>query len=368
MPGARQAMGGLLLLCMAATAAKAAAAEQEEVIPATEAADTLAIVKTIEGSVSGAYAAGGRPALRDAHAKGHGCVRGEFTVNADVPEPLRRGVFAQPHSFEAWFRFSNGAGTPHADSAGDGRGMAIKLTGVPGRKLLVGEADAQTQDFVMINYPAFFIRNVADYVPFTALQVQGKSAEFFSTRPHEASVLKAIAGTPAGNVFEQQYFSMSPYLLGERYIKFSARPVDCSSGAALVESAGPAPTADPNYLRARMVSWLAAKDACFEFAVQPRTSAATQPVEDASIVWSAAQAPFIDVASIRIPRQSFDGEAQQRFCENLSFTPWHSLPAHRPVGGINRLRKAVYEAISTLRHRLNNEVPRVEPTGHETFP
>ena len=60
----------------------------------------------------------------------------------------------------------------------------------------------------------------------------------------------------------------------------------------------------------------------------------------------------------------FDGAAQQAFCENLSFTPWHSLPEHRPIGGIIRVRKAVYLAVSTLRHRLN-QAPRVEPTAVE---
>ena len=40
-------------------------------------------------------------------------------------------------------------------------------------------------------------------------------------------------------------------------------------------------------------------------------------------------------------------------CENLSFNPWHSLPAHRPLGGINRARKVVYPALSKLRHERN---------------
>ena len=37
-------------------------------------------------------------------------------------------------------------------------------------------------------------------------------------------------------------------------------------------------------------------------------------------------------------------------CERLVFTPWHSLAAHQPIGSINRLRKAVYEA--SAQHRL----------------
>ena len=85
------------------------------------------------------------------------------------------------------------------------------------------------------------------------------------------------------------------------------------------------------------------------------------------MLWDEARSPPIEVATIRIPRQTFDSPAQQAYCENLSFTPWHSLPEHRPLGGINRVRKAVYLAVSTLRHRLN-QAPRVEPTGMERFP
>jgi hypothetical protein len=46
--------------------------------------------------------------------------------------------------------------------------------------------------------------------------------------------------------------------------------------------------------------------------------------------------------------------------ENLSFTPWHSLPEHRPLGNLNRARKKVYEATSRKRH-LENNAPRAEP-------
>ena len=54
------------------------------------------------------------------------------------------------------------------------------------------------------------------------------------------------------------------------------------------------------------------------------------------------------------------------FCENLSFTPWHSLPQHRPLGAVNRVRRTVYESVSKKRHALN-QTPRKEPTGDEAF-
>jgi hypothetical protein len=87
------------------------------------------------------------------------------------------------------------------------------------------------------------------------------------------------------------------------------------------------------------------------------------PVEDPTIPWDA---PYQKVATIRIPPQTFDTPEQLAFCENLSFTPWHALPEHRPLGGINRARKAVYAAVSAQRHELNG-VPEREPTPETTL-
>jgi hypothetical protein len=36
------------------------------------------------------------------------------------------------------------------------------------------------------------------------------------------------------------------------------------------------------------------------------------------------------------------------------------LPEHRPLGAVNRVRRVVYEQISTVRHELN-QAPREEP-------
>jgi hypothetical protein len=355
----------ILAILLAAPAVPASQPDQE-VIPATEANDIRTIVKMIEGTINGAYSSGARPAMRDAHAKGHGCVRADFSIDSDIQSPLRKGVFAAPRTYPAWVRFSNGSGTPNDDHAGDGRGMAIKLIGVGGKKVLADEADANTQDFVMINYPVFFVRNVADYMTFTALSLAGKPDQFYASHPHEKSIVDAVKSKPTGDAFTEQYFSMSAYMLGDRFTKFMARPIDCGSGAALAESTQPGPSGKLGYLRDGMMTWLSQKDACFKFAVQLQTDAATQPVEDPTIVWDQAKAPFTAVATLRIPKQTFNSEAQQTFCENLSFTPWHSLPANQPAGGINRLRKAVYEAISKLRHDLN-QAPRKEPSGQENF-
>jgi hypothetical protein len=86
------------------------------------------------------------------------------------------------------------------------------------------------------------------------------------------------------------------------------------------------------------------------------------PIEDASVEWDQVAAPLRKVATINIPAQEFDTPERHEFGDDLSFTPWHSLPAHRPLGGINRARRATYEAVSRRRHELNG-APRREPDG-----
>jgi hypothetical protein len=106
---------------------------------------------------------------------------------------------------------------------------------------------------------------------------------------------------------------------------------------------------------------LAGTSASFDLMVQLRTRPDAMPIEDPTVIWDKGAAPFVPVASITTPEQSFDSPEQNAFCENLSFTPWHCIDAHRPLGGINRVRRVVYEAISRLRHDLNG-APRREPT------
>ena len=70
---------------------------------------------------------------RGGNTKTHGIVRGEFTVREDIPEHMRRGIYAKPGTYRAWVRFS-GPGpyiTPDIDDVGF-MSISIKLMGVPG--------------------------------------------------------------------------------------------------------------------------------------------------------------------------------------------------------------------------------------------
>ncbi|HNF16918.1 MAG TPA: catalase, partial [Leptospiraceae bacterium] len=54
--------------------------------------------------------------LRDAHPKHHGCTEASFTVEKNIPDALKHGIFKNPKTYSAYIRFSNGSQTPQADS------------------------------------------------------------------------------------------------------------------------------------------------------------------------------------------------------------------------------------------------------------
>lgn len=323
-----------------------------ESIPPGEEEDIRAIVGIVEARLREA-AAKERVARRDAHAKGHGCVRAEFRVLDDLPPELRQGLFAEPRNYSALIRFSNGAGEMAPDAKGDSRGMAIKLLGVEG-------SCSGTQDFVLVDHPVFVIRNVADYL---ALQTSSSAWRFFAPsllppqiRLHELLLTLAIQRQKVQNPLSSRYWSMAPFLFGATTCKFSARPAGPPSPFA--------ERAADDYLGRNLERHLSEREASFDLLVQRRAREDRMPVEDATIEWREHDAPFRPVARITVPPQLL---AERRFCEDLSFTPWHGLPAHRPVGGINRVRREVYTAISRLRHEMNGAL-RQEPVESDFAP
>jgi catalase len=330
----------------------------EEVIPAGEAAHTQAIINDAVRIVE--QHRDNTRAPRDAHAKAHGCVKAEVTVLPEISSDLRAGVFAEPgKTWHAWMRLSNGNAFPQFDRVRDARGMAIKLLDVPGTKLMTSPAHTGEQDFVMFNHPVFFVRDVAEYRQNFNAQSNGEkvTAFFPSWDPrsweirHLIIALKTLAPAPDSPV-SATYSSISPYKLGEANIKYRVIPDPQSCPPYQLPEQN---TALPNFLRNALYQQLSLDrvPACFALQVQQQNPEHYMPIEDTSVEWDEDISPFVTLARIKVPAQDFDSREQNLACDNLSFNPWHGLPEHRPIGGINRLRKAVYEAVSAYRHERN---------------
>ena len=300
--------------------------------------------------------------LRDAHAKAHGCVNAQVRVLDDLDPELRQGVFSEPgKTWQAVMRLSNGNAYPQFDSIRDARGMAIKLQDVPGTQLLASQHDRAEQDFVMFNHPNFFVSDVAEYRQNIAAQAEGKKvmAFFPSWDPrtwqirHLFIALATLSPAPASPT-QTTYFSVSPYKFGTANAKFRVAPDPDNCPAYTLPEQN---QALPNFLRNALNQQLSTDrvPACFVLQIQRQNANRYMPIEDTSIEWQESDSPFETVARIEVPAQDFDTPGQNLRCDNLSFSPWHGLEAHQPIGGINRLRKAVYDAVSQYRHTRNAE-------------
>jgi hypothetical protein len=300
----------------------------------------------------------GQSQRRDAHPKHHGIVRAVFEVLPDLPPALARGLFATHDKYEAYIRFSNGSprvmpdGALQPDSTPDARGVAIKLLGIHGPKLM--DDERLTHDFVLASHPVFFTRDLGEYLRFLDTPQRNLQRDFpllfASFKMHD-------------NPLSSRYFSQTPYALGaDQVVKYVAVPVDPKETVQpFVIAEGDPRRSQPNFLKDAMAAHLLAREAVFDFHVQFKPEGAN--VDDAIEPWNTE---LHKVARITIPMQVFATERQDQFAERISFSPWHCLEPHRPLGSINLTRRAVYIEASKKRHE-NLTVPPREPDGTNDF-
>lgn len=336
---------------------------EERILPGEDEA-IAAIVETMSAFTRRTYEHH-PPALRAGNTKTYGAVRATFEVLGDIPEHLRQGVFAKQAAYPAWVRFS-GPGPiapPDVKDAGV-MSIGIKLMGVPGDKLL--DDEAWTQDFTAITSATFTTPNVIENLNLQR-HIGNGTPIFYFLGPRHPHLLDALmAGAYAktqSSPLQEPYFSCTPCLLGEgQAIKYWVRPVD-------PPRLRPPRRFTDNYLQAAMARTLDpehGRKVVFDFLVQPQTDPHAMPIEDASVIWPERLSPSVAVARLVIPPQVFDSPEQMTFAEDLSYNPWHSVAAHRPLGNQNRARRTVYQSLSRLRHEMNGR-PHVEPTGAEVF-
>jgi hypothetical protein len=332
----------------------------------------IEIVESIARAIKLNFRQGGPPARRDAHAYDNGCVRAIFSVDTDLPDHLRQGVFVPGSQYKAWIRFSNGNSEPRPAWFFDARGMAIKLIGVPGQKLL--DDEKQTQDFILISHPKFFVNDLKRYKALLESFLRGSYFDQYVAPAFKLTLSEYILGLQANlnfmvNPLFHQYWSMTPYRLG----------VDPEKKFAVKYTVKPGANSTPGFfarqlarlrrnfsLKEEMNKTLLRNEMWFDFYIQRYVDEKLTPIEDSKVEWTEDISKPERVARITIPIQDCMSPEQGQFCEDLSFSPWHSLPEHRPLGLVNRVRKIAYHEISKLRHELNS-VPRQEPIGDEVF-
>ena len=319
--------------------------------------------------------------LRGVHAKSHGLLQGKIAVLSGLPPELAQGAFATPGVHPVVMRFSTNPGDILDDKVSTPRGLAIKIIGVEGERL-PGTEGQVTQDFVMQNAPAFtaptpkaFLSNLKLLAKTTDKMPNFKKAFSAVLRGTESVLekvgtesptLKSMGGHPLTNLLGETYYSVAPLLYGRYYSKLSVVPV--SPGLIKLKDAPVDLDDKPNGLREAISQHFATEGGEWEVRIQLATDIEKMPIEDASVIWPEDESPYRVVARITVdPQPSWTEARSAAVDDNLAFSPWHGLAAHRPLGGVMRSRKSVYEMAKGYRGKVNG-CPMHEPSTLDSLP
>ena len=201
-----------------------------------------------------------RPGLfeRGGNTKTHGIVRAEVTIRDDLPEHMRRGIFATPRTFPAYVRYSGPGPNLPADIEDVGFvSMAIKLMDVPGPKLL--DDEKHTQDMMGVSTPTFVTPNTRENAKLQIWSFRDMPVFYFLNPldPHLLDFfMQSLWNETQYNPLGARYWSCVPYLLGEgQAMMYSFLP----KSKVITEIPGvPFGRVPPNYLHDNMVATLGA--------------------------------------------------------------------------------------------------------------
>lgn len=322
-----------------------------------------------------------RHAIREVHAKSHAAVVGHMEIYNDLPEELAQGVFAKPTRYPVVIRFSSSPSDIVDDRVPAPHGMAIKAIGITGRKMLPGHEGEVTQDFVLIGtipiFPAGEVRQYWNLLRASSLVMLPDSVEESVGRLASASdkilhffgidnAVLDVAGLRNEHPLEQTFYSMAALRYGDYVAKICVTPLSPEVKALtgkIVDADG-----HPSIYRDLLVAFFNKNGAEYEVRAQLCTNLEIMPVEDASVRWSEDESLYQPVAKIVIPRQgAYSPERRVYVDDMLSFTPWHAIQEHQPLGSIMRSRLKAYQTSSIFRHRMN-AVKRVEPRDIREIP
>lgn len=348
--------------------------EQETVVQLNEAFDVI-LERTAEDYGH---------AVRSVHAKSHGLLEGELTIDAGLPAELAQGLFAMPGAHKVLIRLSTNAGDMLPDVISLPRGLAMKVFDVAGERLPGAEGSAQ--DFVMVNGPVFqaktaekFLGNLkllaktTDRIEGTkkvaSAVLRGVRHAFEAVGAEPPAAVKSLGGAPNSEPLGQTYYSATAFRYGDHIAKFSLAPV--APGMTVLTGKEIDVDGRENAIREDVRDEVRGMDLEWEFRVQLCRDLEAQPVEDATVQWDEQEAPFIRVGTVRAPAQdSWSDDHVRRINEESRFSVWTGIAAHRPLGNINRARKDTYRHSADFRARTNGcpyHEPAARDAGSERF-
>ncbi|MEO8702744.1 MAG: hypothetical protein ABI867_22055 [Kofleriaceae bacterium] len=297
------------------------------------------------------------PLDRGLHAKANLGVEAEFEVLATAPEEARVGLFATPRTYKAVARFSNGAGRRQSDAKPDVRGLAVKVFGVEGKKVIPGMEDETTQDFLAIRTPSVPMRDADEFMLIVRAAATPALLPFkliggLGLRRGIRVIRSALSGlkAPQSALAATSFYSALPIKYGAYAAQFAFVANDPAAPFKVVE---------PAHLGDGLSARLREKPVTYDFKIRFYTDEQATPIEDASVEWNT---PWITVGKLTLPKQdpsSARGKKVDGVVDNLAFDPWHAREDLRPLGNIMRARNVAYR-VSTQARKAGSE-PRTAP-------
>lgn len=319
--------------------------------------------------------------VRSVHAKSHALLQGSFTVLESLPPELAQGLFATPAQYSVVLRVSTIPGDILDDQVSVPRGVALKLTNVNGDRL-PGSEDDRTQDFILVDGPAFaapnaskFLGNLkllakttdkAEWAKIALSKILRGVEKGIEAIGAKSPLITTLGGHPLTNPAGDIFYSQTPFRYGAYMAKFCLAPVSSNLKALSGVEINLAGRRDA--LRDELGDVFAGSGGTWEFRVQLLTDLKSMPIEDASVVWPEDVSPYVPVARLTIePQTAWSEERAKVGDDQLAFSVWHGLAAHQPLGSVNRVRKSAYESSAGFRGRFNG-CPMSEPREPVNLP
>lgn len=323
-----------------------------------------------------------RHAVRDAHAKSHGFLKGILTIPENLPDHLAQGIFAHPGYYDVMVRLSAAPGDLRSDKTPVPHGFALKILNVLGERLLPEDSsEGKNQDFLMVNMPVLVFGTVRKYMQMLPFMTEAERAPELVMRGLRGVMrgvdhLVSRAGFPASatikglarsqhHILGETYHSMAALRYGNYIAKISVAP---ESESVKQLTGIPMQIQEDSGIRDLVQDFFKRNTADYVIRAQLCTNLDRMPVEDAAVLWDEDESPHQVIGTLHFPKQQTFSPARRVYSDDvLSFNPWHGVKEHQPLGSIMRVRMQVYERSCCFRHYMNTQ-PRTEPNHIDDMP
>jgi hypothetical protein len=311
-----------------------------------------------------------RPLGRGTHVKGV-CARAQFEVfdvtfgrEHELAARLAKGMFAKPGVYPAIVRFANSDPSKNSDFKPDVRSLSFSVDLNPDGTT-VSETNGRRQDFSMQNATTLPINDSPAFLAIMKLLTASNPATglwslSFKDKLRMLRTLTLVQFQTHQTIKPYQqlrYWSNVPFRHGAvDVVKYSATPSPDNP-------ANPLQRSNPNGLQDELIRHVQedGKMSSFDFGVQfldadwmtywGKHRDANFWIENASVEWNEAEAPFHTIARLTLlPKSHLQPDAAE---ETYIDVTGNSTPDSTPLGSINRARQPAEVASRKARTKAN---------------